>query len=44
MGAQQVGFSKNCENGKKGLSGADFFLEKLEGMGKGMADGPTQAA
>jgi hypothetical protein len=44
MGTKEVGFSENRQDGKEGFGGAHFLLEKIEGMGKGMTDWPTQGA
>jgi hypothetical protein len=44
VGPKEIGFSKNRENGKEGLCGADLVLEKLECMGEGVTDRPAKGA
>ncbi len=44
MSAKEVGFSEQSEDGKEGFGGANLILEKLKGVGEGLADGPTQGA
>ena len=44
MSAKEVGFSEQSEDGKEGFGGANLILEKLKGVGEGLADGPTQSA
>jgi hypothetical protein len=42
--AEEIGFSKEGQNGKKGLCGADLILEKFESMRECVAYGPTECA
>lgn len=42
MGAKEVGFAKESEDGKEGLGRANFVLEELEGVRQGVADGPAE--
>jgi hypothetical protein len=41
---QEVGFTQEGKNSKEGFGGADFILKKLESVGQGVADGPTESA
>ncbi|MEY2599816.1 MAG: hypothetical protein RLZZ142_2075 [Verrucomicrobiota bacterium] len=44
VGTQEVGACEQGEHSEKGFCGADFLLEKLEGVGEGLADRPAEGA